>query len=269
MENGFSLECPHCRHNSKFFVKQIRISWSNRCINHPRPYGDEISHHGTASVNCPKCRKTIDLTFYVIEYTKGVALKQEVYHDGKLISNETELGLLAQTYKPKPVLYGTQFPNRDNLDYFIVDKASEYYATVLLNDIVFLFGITATSIKFPSTPLPKWPGQKNKYLPAAVCSCMNKTTRKLSMNISKPCPKFLVSPIKKELAKLGYPKNAKSRKSYCTNPLGNCAEVNAANCLLRKGTTGLDNILFGLAIRPRTMEIILPCSNCSSIFPTL
>ena len=269
MKAEITFKCPHCQHINNLKSNANWINLGKQSICRSRPFGDEILHTGTASVSCSKCGKTINLSFNVKEYTRGVARVQEVFQDGNLLTDEADLGLLSSKYQVKPFLYGTRFPNRNNLDYFIVDKASEHCATTLLNDIVFLFGINPSPVDFPVVSLPKWPGWDNDYLPAAVSSCMNLISRKLSVNMSKPCSESLVKPIREELIKLGYNTTIKSLKSNCENTLGNCAEVNAANSLLRKSRTTLDNLLFGLVIRPRTMQILLPCPNCSTFFPTL
>lgn len=62
----------------------------------------------------------------------------------------------------------------------------------------------------------------------------------------------------------------KSLSTKCENIIGNCAEVHAANKLLRSNKYyKLKDIYFSVAMRPRTLEESLPCENCKATFPTL
>lgn len=62
----------------------------------------------------------------------------------------------------------------------------------------------------------------------------------------------------------------KSTKTKCDNIIGQCAEVHAANKLLKRNKCSkLKDIHFSVAMRPRTLEVCPPCENCKAIFPTL
>lgn len=52
----------------------------------------------------------------------------------------------------------------------------------------------------------------------------------------------------------------------CPYPIGNCAEVDAGNKVLRSKDTALNKIVFSEAIRPRTMEKQATCKNCIDTF---
>lgn len=59
-------------------------------------------------------------------------------------------------------------------------------------------------------------------------------------------------------------------KKKCRNTLGNCAEQKGANQILNQGLiSNLNELDFSLALRPRTMEVIPYCCNCTTIFPQL
>lgn len=56
----------------------------------------------------------------------------------------------------------------------------------------------------------------------------------------------------------------------CKNGVGSCAEQHAGNSFLKKHKKcGLEKLRFTETLRPRTMEVILPCGNCKYIFPNL
>lgn len=56
----------------------------------------------------------------------------------------------------------------------------------------------------------------------------------------------------------------------CKNHVGSCAEQHAGNSFLKKHAQyGLNDLYFTETLRPRTMEVILPCGNCKYIFPNL
>lgn len=62
----------------------------------------------------------------------------------------------------------------------------------------------------------------------------------------------------------------KSPITKCENIIGKCAEVHAANRLLKRNECKrLREIHFSVAMRPRTLEKLPPCENCKLIFPTL
>lgn len=62
----------------------------------------------------------------------------------------------------------------------------------------------------------------------------------------------------------------KSTKTKCDNIIGQCAEVHAANKLLKRHKCKrLKDIRFSVAMRPRTLEKFPPCENCKATFPTL
>lgn len=59
----------------------------------------------------------------------------------------------------------------------------------------------------------------------------------------------------------------------CKNVIGRCAEQHSCNNLGAKGRIASENDLkkihFSDTVRPRTMQVLEPCDNCKSIFPTL
>lgn len=55
----------------------------------------------------------------------------------------------------------------------------------------------------------------------------------------------------------------------CPFPIGNCAEAHAADAILHIRDHNTDDILFSVCLRPRTLEIIDSCVNCTTLFPQL
>lgn len=58
-----------------------------------------------------------------------------------------------------------------------------------------------------------------------------------------------------------------SLKTNCKNIIGKCAEVKAANNVLKlEKRLEIDELLFTNAIRPRSLEVIPRCNNCKTVF---
>ena len=52
----------------------------------------------------------------------------------------------------------------------------------------------------------------------------------------------------------------------CKNGVGRCAEPHAANKTINKTLCSINDIIFSLALRPRTLQIIPYCDNCKLTF---
>lgn len=74
--------------------------------------------------------------------------------------------------------------------------------------------------------------------------------------------------LEKKLKSLG--KIGKTRDA-CKNAIGACAEPHAAQKVMRHfgKKISLGGIVFSAAYRPRTMEVVEYCKNCTDTFPSL
>ncbi|MCH5229418.1 MAG: hypothetical protein J1F12_05420 [Muribaculaceae bacterium] len=91
--------------------------------------------------------------------------------------------------------------------------------------------------------------------------------------LSNPFPSRFHYPLKSQLQSLG---KIGSNSSLCNNVIGKCSEPNAVNKLIGycNSTTfsrlhsypNLNNIQLSASYRPRTLEWIERCPNCSKIF---
>ena len=274
MTDSFSYKCPQCGNSITIDVAQLSVIWKTTKVK-SRVYGEEIDHCGFATCICNYCNDTSVFDVHIIEYPTGTARSQSIFHLGSLISDETDLSIHAP-FKQSSVnclLYGSRFPSRDNSDYFIVDRSSDYYASRLLLNVLHFLNIPPL-LGFPYDAEFKRKDLQvsNKdLLPPAVCSCMDPATKIIRNAHAKRCTYRLRKVIKDELGRLGYTIGQKSisTKNNCKNPLGNCAEVHAAHKLIKETKCSIGDIIFGVAVRPRTMQIILPCENCTTVFPTL
>ena len=275
MTNSFT--CPTCKGIISLPTVKLKFIFNN-IQNNPRAYGDERIHSGTITGVCPHCLNNLLLNIQLHEYPAGIARYQKIEQSGILVSDTTDISMYAPL-NPKTsnaFLYGTLFSNRNTSDFFIVDRMSDQYAAHILNKALTKLKIPSLS-GFPNAAVFKrklFLVNNSELLPPAVCSCMSLRTRTFSYGIAGNINTRFRKILNVQLKNLGYiyGKSSSSRKSNCTYPLGNCAEIHAANNLLKKkGNNGLQlgSILFGVAIRPRTMQIILPCENCSTVFPSL
>ena len=105
--------------------------------------------------------------------------------------------------------------------------------------------------------------------PAAACVSCDSHGYGVSRNYSRDVRDTSYNPILAnhlkstlKVARLGEP----SQQTKCKNGVGRCAEPHAANMTLNKTLCPIDDIVFSLAIRPRTMQIIPYCDNCKLSF---
>lgn len=274
MKDCFTINCT-CRLGVHRFSQVLveRILWHEEKQHLRRSYGEEVIYTGGLIVDCDTEPRLLECRVY--EYPKGAARVQQVFDGNNLVTDEVfisstiHLDKKASDNHP----YGTRFFNRTGGDHFILDSLVNGYAVKLDNDMILLLGIHIP-VSFPLVPLPEMKVTKKKqqhYLPATVCCCMNAGSRKYSFGISRKLSGRIVGVLRKELDKLGFNPVVESRstKNECLYYVGHCSEVNAANKVLRKKTTDLRYLVFSIAVRPRTMQIIEPCMNCATIFPTL
>ncbi|MBR9847346.1 MAG: hypothetical protein GYB35_15140 [Algicola sp.] len=103
--------------------------------------------------------------------------------------------------------------------------------------------------------------KKNKNYVAMVVGA--EFSRYKNVNRSKLlCSTEMVSKLEKKLKTLG---DLYTKRNG--NTIGCCAEVNAANDILRKNSyLDLNDIVFSTPIRPRTQQKMKMCNNCKLTF---
>ena len=274
MRHSLTIICPDCHrphhYNSELLSK---VLW-NECNNHrQRSYGEEILYRGELKIDCGIKPRMLQCQVY--EYPRGSVRVQHIIDEGKLVSEEVSIsaGLSLTKTKSDSHPYGTKFPNRTGGDYVILDSLISGYAVKLDNDMIWLLGILIPPSfhRFYNFEMEDSQNKQQRFLPATVCCCMNIESRRYSFGISCKLMNRVVGVLRCELDKLGFnpTKETNSSKNACPYYIGHCSEVNAANKVLLKKATDLKNLFFSVAIRPRTMQIIEPCMNCATIFPTL
>lgn len=103
--------------------------------------------------------------------------------------------------------------------------------------------------------------------PAAVSVCyFNGMSKNGYSHFSKNT--VWAEPIRQKIKKIG---ELGHGSPISRNPLGNCAEQHSGNNLMKayKKVKRLEQLNFTETVRPRTMEIIIPCNHCKKIFPNL
>lgn len=118
--------------------------------------------------------------------------------------------------------------------------------------------------------LRRIPGKRD--YPACVCSCSASGQSMIFTGQSGQMRRNEThSSLESEFkSKLGGLAGDKSKIITCDNRIGHCAEQHAANTTLKR--TSCMNVLqikFSLVYRPRTLQIIESCDNCTSIFPQI
>ena len=77
-----------------------------------------------------------------------------------------------------------------------------------------------------------------------------------------------VPKLEKKLKSLG---RIGKKRNGCKNTIGACAEPHAAQKVMKHfgKQMSLNRVVFSTAYRPRTMEVVDYCKNCTDTFPTL
>ena len=103
--------------------------------------------------------------------------------------------------------------------------------------------------------------KRHNYYPAMVVGA----EKSRSKNVDKSgllCSTEMVTKLKNKLKEFG-----SLYSKVNGNYIGCCAEVNAANNLLKKKPyLNLNQIVFSKPIRPRTMQKLKMCRNCKTTF---
>ena len=115
------------------------------------------------------------------------------------------------------------------------------------------------------------PDKKVKYwdLPAAASVCYGFGSQARGCSQS-PQGKKWIDALRRVMCRLG---TIGKPSRISRNVIGRCAEQHSCNNLgakVRIASEGdLRRIRFSDTVRPRTMQVLDPCANCKSIFPTL
>jgi hypothetical protein len=108
----------------------------------------------------------------------------------------------------------------------------------------------------------------NDY-PAMVSAC-SETSRNAAIHKASSCTpiaKYIMAPLRALLVSRLGTIGERSAKTQCDNIIGKCAEVHAANKLLKSNIQyPINDIVFSIPIRPRTGEEKQYCVNCQTIF---
>jgi len=100
--------------------------------------------------------------------------------------------------------------------------------------------------------------------PAAMIGAIDATTGATAVGVSGPISRLgAISPdlaaVADQIGGVG------ALNPGAASPVGSCAEFDAANQLMNQGSA-LEDINFTDAIRPRTGEVVPPCTNCQQMF---
>lgn len=144
---------------------------------------------------------------------------------------------------------------KDNVTNGELDKKVKTYSKRVAKDVEKAF-----------KKIGEYPSKRDYPAMASACCCMDN----IEVDRSKSPQSASFHPtLRNKLVLLG--KIGQKRSSaICGNIIGKCAEVHAANKLLKRNKCKkLENIRFSVAMRPRTLEKFPPCENCKATFPTL
>lgn len=101
----------------------------------------------------------------------------------------------------------------------------------------------------------------------SVCSEKSRNAKTHCACSGTPIAKYFMPTLRRLLTQQLGTISQKSTITKCENIIGQCAEVHAANKLLKKQQTyPISDIVFSVPIRPRTGEKKQYCINCQTIF---
>lgn len=108
-------------------------------------------------------------------------------------------------------------------------------------------------------------GELRDYLPSVMIGCECNSTTEIGESGAKLKEKDFHPLLRNKLLELGSIGNIIER---CKNPIGNCAEDDAANKVLKNDSsiTNLHQLAFTMPLRPRTFSLIPTCENCEYVF---
>ncbi len=272
MQRTIDFECPSCGRQHKMSRRIVNdVIWANGSLLRTRAYGNEILHIGNMVYLCPVSQQSFNVEFRVIEYPDNCARIQEVFICGQKVTDELkikhQLGL--DRFKSEVFPNGSNMVFRQVEKYDTLDKMVNERAKTMLRNSLNALGVHCVD----GTEIPEDVDKKLfEFLPASFSLCKNEENGVMRYGKSQGIPARLSNDLKRQLIFLGAVIGRKSHSIKCDCPytLGNCSEFNAANnVLLRRRVGNFESLIFSIAVRPRTMQVIEPCMNCATIFPTL
>lgn len=116
--------------------------------------------------------------------------------------------------------------------------------------------------------LDKRTGTRFWDLPAVASVCMDNSGKKRKRGYShyygNTTWNFVLQQVMTRISPMGH------GNRNCSNPIGNCAEQHSANRYMNHyNENKINKLYFTESVRPRTMQIIPACKNCTTIFPNL
>lgn len=272
MKKVIDFDCPCCgkRHRLSRIIVDT-IIWADGSLLRTRAYGNELLHIGIIAFTCPASKQSFNAELRVIEYPESCARIQQVLICGQNVTDELKIRYQLGLERLKSGVFpsGSSMVFRHIEKYETLDKmVNERAKTMLINSL------NALGVHYAEEPEICEDVDRNLHdlLPASFSLCKNEENGVMKYGKSQRMPSTLSSDLKRQLVSLGAVIGQKSRsvKSDCPYTLGNCSEFNAANnVLLRRKANSFDSLVFSIAVRPRTMQIIEPCMNCATVFPTL
>lgn len=102
--------------------------------------------------------------------------------------------------------------------------------------------------------------KEKKFKPAVIVGAEYNHTRVFDR--SRPCDPSMKKKLRDKLRQLGNMYTISNG-----NPIGNCAEVNAAQQIMEEiDNVDLNLIIFSTPLRPRTQQPVAICDNCKHTF---
>ena len=260
--NGsYEITCQDCNHAIQLPgpLQWKEISRKRRAL------GDEVVY-SLDTVRCQKCNSLFEVSF--VEYPETVIRqvwasfnKKIVCVDYKSCSEFYETAI-AGHHKQKPQLGNNTSPSASLYKSVLEDcfKQRKQWEEK--------YGKQLGSVEI----IPK--KYENEF-PAVVAGCLGRVSGiervGKSGSTTNQWDKDIVSLFH---IRLGGSVGSHSPITTSHNPIGNCAEQHAANMVMLEGKKNrnreeANKLFFTEAIRPRTMQVIDYCSNCTAVFDTL
>lgn len=260
--NGsYEICCQDCNHAIQLTspLQWKEISRKRRAL------GDEVVY-SLGAVRCQKCNSLFEAS--IVEYPEAVIRQVSVSFNKKIVCvgykscSEFFETAIAGHHKQKPQL-GNNTSRSASLYKSVVEECykqrkqwEEKYNKQL-------------------GPVERIPKKYENEFPAAVAGCLGPVNGLervgKSGSITTQWDEDIVSLFH---TRLGGSVGSHSPITTSSNPIGNCAEQHAANMVIIEGKNNgiseeVNKLVFTEAIRPRTMQVIDYCPNCTAIFDTL
>ncbi len=261
-DNGsYEICCQDCNHaiQLKSPLQWKEISRKRRAL------GDEVTHSLDA-VRCQKCNCLIEVS--IVEYPEAVIRQVSVSFNKKIVCVD---------YKSCSEFFETAIVGHDRKKFQLGNNTS-HSASLYKSVIAECFKQRKQwEEKYNKQlgPVEIIPKKYEKEFPAAVAGCLGPISNVervgKSGSITNQWDEDIISLFH---TRLGGSVGSHSPITTCYYPIGNCAEQHAANMVMLEGKKNrnreeANKLFFTEAIRPRTMQVIDYCSNCTAVFDTL